>query len=216
MAGLLSKIGPKAKNAVRHRHVTRAGAEHLTRMRNRRSWSRPLAGVVLAGAASCWTAGTVTTAGPERLTRVGEAPGAKVELPASCVTFLAQVQCRLRAAGNDAPQVDRALAALRASFEAQPPAGDGDDTDAGCNNGIRLRRPAIEAAGCASAAGRLADLPPGHPAECAPREFFFVRRDGRVVGCRRDCATSQDCPAGTSCTAIGYAAGGPLDQPFCE
>jgi hypothetical protein len=173
------------------------------------------AGVILVVAASCWTAGTVTTATPEPI-RGGEATVAKVELPASCVTFLAQVQCRLRVAGNEAPQIDRALGALRASLEAQSPPGGVNDPDERCKNALRISRPALVSAGCGNAVGRAADLPPGRPAECAPREFFFVRRDGHVAGCHRDCATSQDCPTGTSCTAVGYAPGGPLDEPFCE
>jgi len=185
-------------------------------MRSLRASRLVLAGVVLAVGASCWTAGNVTTSSPGRLTRGGEAIGTKVELPASCVTFLAQLQCRLRVAGNDAPAIDHAVGALRASLEATPPPGDVNDPDARCKNDIRLRRPAIESAGCENVAARLADLPQSRSADCAPREFFFVRRDGRVAGCRRDCTTSQDCPAGTSCTAVGYAPGGPLDEPFCE
>jgi len=176
-----------------------------------------LAGVALAAVvSSCWTAANVTTASPDRLMSRGEAAGPRVDLPASCVAFLAQLQCRLRVAGNEGPQIDRVLGALRASLESPPPTGGVSDPDARCKNDMRIGRAAIESAGCESTAGQLAELPPSRPADCGAREFLFVRRDGRVAGCHRDCATSEDCPAGAACTGVGYAPGGPLDEPFCE
>jgi hypothetical protein len=196
--------------------VTDIVAEHPTLMDPLRAARLPLSGAVLAVAASCWTAGNVTTANPEPMPRSGETSATKRELPASCVTFLAEIQCRLRASGNEGPTIDRALGALRASLEAPPPTDVVTDPDGRCKNDIRMRRSAIESAGCEGAVGRLADLPPSRPANCGPQEFFFVRSDGHVSGCRRDCVGSQDCPAGTSCTAIGFAPGGPLDEPFCE
>jgi hypothetical protein len=185
-------------------------------MHDFRATSLAFSGIVFAAAASCSTSGNKTTSSPEPLTRSREATGGKVELPASCVIFLAQLQCRLRVTGNEAPAIDLALGALRASLEAPSVAGVVGDLEARCKNDMRVRQPAIAAAGCGDAVGRLGDLPPSHPANCAPQEFFFVRSDGRVAGCRRDCTNSRDCPTGTSCTAIGYAPGGPLDEPFCE
>ena len=174
-----------------------------------------LSGVILVAAGACRTEGRAASANPEPL-----ASGAKtfvetprVELPANCVTFLAQLQCRLRAAGNETATIDRALGAFRASFETRLAAS---DLQARCQNEVSVPHVATQIAGCDGVVGRLADLPPTHPADCPSGEFFFVRRDGRVAGCHRDCIQPGDCPSASSCTAVGSAPGGPTEEPFCE
>jgi hypothetical protein len=131
-------------------------------------------------------------------------------LPPPCVEFLGQLQCWLRASGNDARDVDRAVGLARASFEARPsPAG-------ACEHAMVFRAEMIGAAGCAHAAAALGQLPPSASPDCPPGEFFFLRRDGRISGCHRDCTLPSDCPAGSSCKSVGTAPGGPVDENFCE
>jgi hypothetical protein len=79
-----------------------------------------------------------------------------------------------------------------------------------------FRHGKFEAIGCAEVPGDLRSLPASKPAACPPEEHFFIRRDGRVIGCRRDCAETKDCPQGSSCASIGSAPGGPIDEPFCD
>ena len=45
-------------------------------------------------------------------------------LPAPCAQFLAQLQCWLRASGNDTTEVDRAVGDARALFEARSDAAE--------------------------------------------------------------------------------------------
>jgi hypothetical protein len=79
-----------------------------------------------------------------------------------------------------------------------------------------FRRSRFETVGCADAGGGIGSLPPSQPAGCPPDEHFFIRRDGRVVGCRPDCVEAKDCPMGSSCASFGSAPGGPIDEPFCD
>jgi hypothetical protein len=59
-------------------------------------------------------------------------------------------------------------------------------------------------------------LPDSAAVECPAGEFFFVRRDGHVSGCHRDCTSSADCPSGSACESTGSVPGGPIEEPFCE
>jgi hypothetical protein len=133
-----------------------------------------------------------------------------IALPPPCVELLAQLQCWLRAAGNDADAIGRALSNARASFEARP------DAAVACERVMAFRAELIASVGCTHAGGDARTLPPSVPAPCRPGEYFFVRRDGHVSGCHRDCTFPTDCPVGTSCKSVGSAAGGPIDEPFCE
>jgi hypothetical protein len=79
-----------------------------------------------------------------------------------------------------------------------------------------FRRSKLQAIGCAEATADLRALPASHAAACGPGEHFFIRRDGRVMGCRRDCTDAKDCPEGSACKNLGSAPGGPIDEPFCD
>jgi len=131
-------------------------------------------------------------------------------LPSSCVEFLSQLQCWLRASGNPARDVERAVGNTRARMERRA------DAAGACERAMVYRRELIGAAGCAHVAPEVDTLPASALAECAAGEFFFVRADGHVAGCRRECALASDCPAGTTCLSTGSAAGGPIDNRFCE
>jgi hypothetical protein len=144
------------------------------------------------------------------------APRAEGPLPPSCVQFLLQARCWLRKSNNDAWEVDRALGAARASFEAPAPWGPPHAAADYCEMAQTFRRSKFEAIGCATASGDLHSLPASQPAACPPDQHFFVRRDGRVIGCRPDCVDDKDCPAGSSCASFGSAPGGPIDEPFCD
>jgi hypothetical protein len=131
-------------------------------------------------------------------------------LPQSCIEFLERLQCWLRASGNAPADIDRAVSNTRASFTTRPKAAES------CEHAVVFRTERFASAGCVDPGADARSLPPGVRAECAPGEFFFVRQDGHVSGCHRDCAVPEDCPSGSSCTASGSAAGGPIDEPFCE
>jgi hypothetical protein len=135
---------------------------------------------------------------------------APLALPDPCVDFLSQLTCWLRAAGNSPADVDRAVGNARARFEARP------NADEACEAAMVYRHELLGAAGCAHAFVDPLALPTSAIAECPPGEYFFVRRDGHVSGCHRDCSLRADCPEGSSCTATGSAAGGPIDEHFCE
>jgi len=138
------------------------------------------------------------------------APPAPVPVPASCVEFMSQLQCWLRASGNPEMDVERAVGNTRARMERRP------NAEQVCEAAMVYRRDLIGAAGCAHATPDVNALPASALATCGPGEFFFVRRDGHVSGCRRECALPSDCPAGTRCAPTGAAAGGPIDERFCE
>jgi hypothetical protein len=133
-----------------------------------------------------------------------------VALPPPCVEFLGQFQCWLRAAGNAVADIGRAVGNARASFEARPQAAEA------CERAMVFRAKLIASAGCAHPGGDARNLPLAVPAECPPGEHFFVRSDGHVSGCHRDCTVPADCPVGASCISEGSAADGPIDEPFCE
>jgi len=138
------------------------------------------------------------------------------DLPPGCVLFLAQVQCWLRKSGNVPAEADRAVGAARALLESRPPVGPPDDTAMRCQRAQARRKEDFEAAGCEEVVAELATLPPADPIACPSNEHFFIRRDGRVSGCHPDCVTSADCPSGSSCTGVGSAPGGPIEEPYCE
>ena len=131
-------------------------------------------------------------------------------LPPGCVQFLSQLQCWLRARGNAPADVTRAIANARYVMESR------SDAAVACERGANLRRREIGSAGCSDLNGDMRDLPASAEIECGPDAHFFVRRDGRVSGCHHDCSSSDDCSAGEECNSIGSAAGGPIDEPFCE
>ncbi len=136
--------------------------------------------------------------------------------PAECVLFLAQLDCWLRKAGNEPEQVDVALGTARATFESRVTGVPVDDTAARCNRAMAGTRAALEAIGCEDVRADLGALPPADLVACPPDEHFFIRRDGWIAGCHPDCATSADCPRGSSCSAIGSSPGGPIEEAFCE
>jgi hypothetical protein len=129
-------------------------------------------------------------------------------LPGPCIDFLGRLRCLLRAAGNGPADVDRAVSDARASFEERPQAAEF------CERAMVYRAELMASVGCANAGSDA--LPHGARAECVPGEHFFVRRDGHVSGCRRECVVAADCADGSSCVAVGSAAGGPIDEHFCE
>jgi hypothetical protein len=170
-----------------------------------------LASVALAGCRGGGRAsssdGGRRAAAPDDSTAEQESPR---PLPPGCVQLLSQLQCWLRASGNSGADVGRAVGNARAVFEARP------DAAAACERAANFGRAAIGSAGCGDLNGDVRDLPASALAGCAPGEHFFVRRDGHVSGCHRDCTTTDDCPAGAKCESTGSAAGGPVDEPFCE
>lgn len=160
------------------------------------------------GLASCRSAKN----SPQEEVGAGDNPtpsGAAV-LPDPCIEFLRQVRCWLRAAGNDTADVDRAVGNARASFEGRPHAAEA------CERASVFRADLIASSGCAHAGGDATKLPDATPAQCPEGEHFFVRRDGHVSGCHRDCTLPADCPDGSRCASLGSAAGGPIDEQFCE
>lgn len=166
---------------------------------------------MFAAVAALLACRTGSTASPGAAASQGTAPiEVAPPLPPGCVQFLAQLQCWLRASGNAPEAVTRAVGNARAVFEAHP------DAATTCERAASARRPEIGSAGCNDVNGDLRELPASSRAQCPPDEHFFIRRDGRVSGCHPDCATSDDCPRWQSCTGIGTAAGGPIDEPFCE
>jgi hypothetical protein len=138
------------------------------------------------------------------------------QLPATCVQLLLQARCWLRKAGNDAWEVDRAIGAARATLESPVPWGPPHAAADYCQMAQTFRHSTFEGSGCAATPGDLRSLPASKPAACPSEEHFFIRHDGRVIGCRRDCATAKDCPDGSSCGSVGSAPGGPIDEPFCD
>jgi hypothetical protein len=143
-------------------------------------------------------------------------PRPATPLPESCVRLLVQARCWLRKSGNDPREIDRALGVARSAFESSAPWGPPHAMADYCQMAQTFRRAKLEQVGCADGAADIGLLPAGIPDGCAPEEHFFIRRDGRVIGCRRDCASTQDCPEGSSCSAWGSAPGGPTDEPFCD
>jgi hypothetical protein len=137
-------------------------------------------------------------------------------LPAGCVLFLSQLDCWLRKAGNEPERVDVAVGGARAVFESRPAGAAAEDTEARCERAMAGTRMSLEAIGCEDVRAALAALPPSDPVACPPDEHFFIRRDGWIAGCHADCATSADCPRGSSCSSIGSSPGGPIEEAFCE
>ncbi len=135
---------------------------------------------------------------------------APAALPGSCVELLAKLQCWLRASGDPPADVARAVGNARASLAKRLGASES------CNQTLTFRAARFASAGCASSDVSLSNLPPAAAIECPPGEFFFVRQDGHLSGCHRDCTVSADCPAGSTCSSVGSAAGGPTEEQFCE
>jgi hypothetical protein len=169
-----------------------------------------LAALAVVGLGSCRS----SSGGSQvELGAAASVPGASAvsptALPPPCVEFLGQLQCWLRASGNGPDDVEHAVSNARASFEAHPQRAES------CERAMVYRHQLIASTGCAHA-GEAPKLPPGVAADCPPTEHFFVRQDGHVSGCHRDCTLPADCPGGSSCTGLGSAAGGPIDERFCE
>lgn len=131
-------------------------------------------------------------------------------LPPPCTEFLRQYRCWLRASGSNGADVDRAVGNARASFESRPLSAES------CERAMVFRAEPFASTGCAHAGDDSRELPLAVAIECPPGEHFFVRRDGHVSGCHRDCTVTADCPDGSSCKSEGSAAGGPIDERFCE
>ncbi len=143
-------------------------------------------------------------------------PSHATPLPESCVHLLVQARCWLRKSGNDPREIERALGAARSTFESSASWGPPHAMADYCQMAQTSRRAKFEQAGCADGAADIGVLPASAPADCAPEEHFFIRRDGRVIGCRPDCTSTQDCPQGSSCSSWGSAPGGPTDDLFCD
>jgi hypothetical protein len=156
--------------------------------------------------------GAPTPVAPEMEQRVT----ATSTLPARCILFLSQLDCWLGKAGNEPEQVDIAVGAARALFEARPPGAPVDDVEARCERAMAGTRESLEAIGCESVYANASALPPADPVVCPADQHFFIRRDGWIAGCHPDCATSADCPPGESCSSIGSSPGGPIEEAFCE
>ena len=137
------------------------------------------------------------------------------QLPATCSRFLAQLACWLDKGDNDPAEVQRALGVARTVFESRSPWDAGEDASGYCGRAIAYRRPLLQQIGCDHVVASRSP-PPAVPLPCGADEHFFVRRDGHVSGCHPDCATNNDCPAGSDCKSVGTAAGGPIDELFCE
>jgi len=145
-----------------------------------------------------------------------QAQPAPSKLPGECVLFLSQLDCWLRKSGNAPEQVDIAVGTARTVFEAHPKGAAPDDTEARCERAMTGTRAALEAIGCENVTADPNALPPADPVTCPPDQHFFIRRDGWVAGCHADCATSDDCPKGSSCSSMGSSPGGPIEEAFCE
>lgn len=174
-----------------------------------------LAGFVLLLAA-CQSAPAPATPEADARPSVQRQASATTALPAECVLFLSQLDCWLGKAGNEPEQVEIAVGTARASFESRPAGTPIDDTEARCERAMAGTRVSLEAVGCESVHANAGALPPADPVVCPPDEHFFIRRDGWIAGCHPDCATSADCPRGSSCSAIGSSPGGPIEEAFCE
>jgi hypothetical protein len=165
-------------------------------------------------AVSCRTMSTATPAVAGSQAADSGAPAVEADfapvLPEPCVEFLSQLRCWLRAAGNGDGEVERAVGNARAHIESW------SQRDETCEQAMVHRSQAIGAAGCSHVPAATASLPASVRAECSPGEYFFVRRDGHVSGCQRDCTFTSDCPSGKRCESTGTAAGGPIDEAFCE
>jgi hypothetical protein len=142
--------------------------------------------------------------------RIDAGPTVSRSLSRGCVQFLAQLQCWLRASGNGPSDVSRAVGNARFAFEGWSASAEV------CEHAAYLRSAAFGSAGCQDLNGDVRDLPPAAAVECPEGEFFFVRIDGHVSGCHQDCITDEDCASGATCASTGSAAGGPIDEPFCE
>ena len=177
------------------------------------------AGAALVGGAIAASIGACSGARPDATVGQGLAATrveAPAELPATCFRFLAQLECWMEGNGNDSADVQRALGVARGVFEARAPSDAGDgDAGAYCGRAIAYRRPLFQVSGCDNHVASRS-LPPAQASPCAADEHFFMRRDGHVSGCHPDCAADADCAHGTTCKSIGTAAGGPIDEPFCE
>lgn len=170
-----------------------------------------VAGLVVAGCQETGVAAPADVAVPTQLPASAPAPvDTPPVLPPPCAEFLFQLRCWLRASGNGDVDVRRAVGNARARLEAQP------SPSSICESAMVYRHDAIAAAGCSDVRPDLDALPTGEPIPCTEHEYFFVRRDGHVAGCHRDCTTSGDCPRGQSCSSTGSTAGGPIDERFCE
>jgi len=175
-----------------------------------------LAGVLLLLAA-CQSSPTPVTPETDTLSAVQrEASVGPSALPADCTLFLAQLDCWLRRAGNEPEQVDLALGTARAIFESRPSGAPIEDTKARCQRAMAGTRMSLEATGCENVHADPNALPPADLVACPPDQHFFIRRDGWIAGCHVDCATSADCPKGSSCSSIGSSPGGPIEEAFCE
>ena len=175
-------------------------------------------GASLLGAAIAATVGACGGVRPGTIASQGLGPSsteAPAELPANCFRFLAQLECWMGKDGNDPADVRRALGVARGVFEARAPGDAGEDAGAYCGRALAYRNPLLQVSGCDHVVAS-SSLPPPQPSPCGADEHFFMRRDGHVSGCHPDCVGDPDCPHGTTCRSIGTAAGGPIDEPFCE
>ena len=180
---------------------------------------RASSGIVLVGAAVVATIAACSGARPDSGALPGSTRTTSIErpadLPVPCFRFLSELECWLDKGDNDPAEVRRALAVARGVFEAHGPRDAGDDIATYCGRAVAYRRPLFQASGCDHVVAS-SSLPPAQPLPCPSDEHFFVRRDAHVSGCHPDCATDPDCPQGSTCKSIGTAAGGPIDEPFCE
>jgi hypothetical protein len=175
-----------------------------------------LAGLVLLLLAACEPAPAPATPEADAPSPIQRKANATSALPPACVVFLSQLDCWLRRAGNEPEQVDIAVGTARATFESRPVGAPIEDTQARCERAMAGTRLSLEAIGCEDVHANASALPPADPVGCPPDQHFFIRRDGWVAGCHPDCATSADCPKGSSCSSIGTSPGGPIEDAFCE
>lgn len=174
-----------------------------------------LHGSVMACRSVAVPAGPVAVA-PEPAGGAGETSAQPIALPATCVAFLSRLQCWLGHSGNDPSTVDQAVGVARATFELRTPRAPVDDSAARCSRAASFLHDAFARTDCEDVAIDPSALAPAVSVECAAGEHFFIRRDGRVAGCRADCTTDADCPEGSRCVSIGSSPGGPIEEPFCE
>lgn len=137
-------------------------------------------------------------------------PSPLAGLPAKCRRVAAQFTCWLRASGNREDDVETAIANGRDVLSAMS----NDDRVRHCEQAEKALAERFAAASCT--APDLSPAKPGTAPRCAAGEFFAIRDDGRVSGCRRECVTDSDCNNVERCSSRGYGIGGPTDQPFCD
>ncbi|HEY6461120.1 MAG TPA: hypothetical protein VIY73_13240 [Polyangiaceae bacterium] len=131
-------------------------------------------------------------------------------LPPPCRRVAAEATCWLRASGNPEEDVERAMAS---ALEVLSKVSASDQVRQ-CEQAGKSLADRFASAKCTGA--ELAPAKAGAAPRCATGEFFFIRGDGRIAGCRRECSTDGDCATGARCKGVGSSVGGPTEQPFCE